>query len=61
MERVRSCQVGHGWMASRVVGEGEGVVVREAIALALDIAGKNKIAVQAEGSRQRWCVPFVLS
>jgi len=35
-------------MASRVVGEGEGVVVREAIALAAEIAGKSQIAVQAQ-------------
>ncbi len=35
-------------MASRVVGEGEGVVVREAVALAAEIAGKSQIAVQAQ-------------
>jgi len=35
-------------MASRVVGEGEGVVVREAIALAVEIAGKSQVAVQAQ-------------
>lgn len=35
-------------MASRVVNEGEGVVVREAIALAVEIAGKSQIAVQAQ-------------
>ncbi len=34
-------------MASRVVGEGEGVVVRETVALAVEIAGKSQIAVQA--------------
>ncbi|KAI0279502.1 hypothetical protein BGY98DRAFT_933164 [Russula aff. rugulosa BPL654] len=32
-------------MASRVAGEREGVVVREAIALAVEIAGKSQIAV----------------
>ena len=35
-------------MASRVVGEGEGVVVREAVALAVEIAGKSQNAVQAQ-------------
>ena len=35
-------------MANRVVGEGEGVVVREAVALAVEIAGKSQIAVQAQ-------------
>src|SRR6266403_316555 len=35
-------------MASRVVGEGEGVVIREAVALAVEIAGKSQIAVQAQ-------------
>src|SRR5258708_4149346 len=35
-------------MASRVVGEGEGVVVREAVALAVEIARKSQIAVQAQ-------------
>jgi len=35
-------------MASRVVGEGEGVVVRETVALAVEIAGKSQIAVQAQ-------------
>jgi enoyl-CoA hydratase len=35
-------------MASRVAGEREGVVVREAIALAVEIAGKSQIAVQAQ-------------
>jgi enoyl-CoA hydratase len=35
-------------MASRVVGEGPGVVVREAVALAGEIAGKSQIAVQAQ-------------
>jgi len=35
-------------MASRVVGEGEGEVVREAVALAREIAGKSQIAVQAQ-------------
>ncbi len=35
-------------MASRVIGEGKGVVVREAIALTVEIAGKSQIAVQAQ-------------
>ena len=35
-------------MASRVADEREGVVVREAIALAVEIAGKSQIAVQAQ-------------
>ena len=35
-------------MASRVYGQGEGVVVREVIALALEIAGKSQIAVQGQ-------------
>jgi enoyl-CoA hydratase len=35
-------------MASRVAGEGEGAVVREAIALAMEIAGKSQLAVQAQ-------------
>jgi len=35
-------------MASRVVGEGEGEVVREAVKLAREIAGKSQIAVQAQ-------------
>ena len=35
-------------MASRVVGEGEGAVVREAVALAAEIAGKSQVAVQAQ-------------
>lgn len=35
-------------MASRVVGEGEGVVVREAVALAAEIAGRSQVAVQAQ-------------
>jgi len=47
--RMWSAQEAAEWgMASRVVGEGEGVVVREAIALALEIAGKSQIAVQAQ-------------
>ena len=35
-------------MASSIVGEGEGVVVREAIALAVEAVGKSQIAVQAQ-------------
>ncbi len=35
-------------MASRVVGEGEGVVVREAVALAVEMTPKSQIAVQAQ-------------
>jgi enoyl-CoA hydratase len=35
-------------MASRVAGEGEGAVVREAIALAVEIAGKSQLVVQAQ-------------
>jgi len=47
--RMWSAQEAAEWgMASRVVGEGEGVVVREAIALAVDIAGKSQIVVQAQ-------------
>jgi enoyl-CoA hydratase len=47
--RMWSAQDAAEWgMASRVVGEGEGVVVREAIALAVEIAGKSQIAVQAQ-------------
>ena len=47
--RMWSAQEAAEWgMASRVVGEGDGVVVREAIALALEIAGKSQIAVQAQ-------------
>ena len=42
VEQVRSCRVGHGRMASRIVGEGEGVAVCEAIALALEIAEKSQ-------------------
>lgn len=34
-------------MISRVVGEGEGEVVKEAIAMAKEIAGKSQIAVHA--------------
>ncbi|KAI0279504.1 ClpP/crotonase-like domain-containing protein [Russula aff. rugulosa BPL654] len=33
---------------SRVVGEGEAVIVREAIALAVKIAGKSQVSVQAQ-------------
>jgi hypothetical protein len=48
-------------MVSRVVGEGEGVIVREAIALAVKIAGKSQVSVQAqkEADRQRWYVLLV--
>jgi enoyl-CoA hydratase len=47
--RMWSAQEAAEWgMASRVVGKGEGVVVREAIALAVEIAGKSQIAVQAQ-------------
>ncbi len=35
-------------MASRAFGEGEGVVVREVGALAVEIAGKSQIAMQAQ-------------
>jgi enoyl-CoA hydratase len=35
-------------MVSRVVDEGAGAVVREAVALAGEIAGKSQIAVQAQ-------------
>ena len=34
-------------LVSRVVGEGEGVVVKEAVALAKEISTKSQIAVQA--------------
>jgi enoyl-CoA hydratase len=47
--RMWNAQEAAEWgMASRVVAEGEGVVVREAIALAGEIAGKSQIAVQAQ-------------
>ena len=47
--RMWSAQEAAEWgMASRVVGEGEGVVVSEAIALAVEIAGRSQIAVQAQ-------------
>ena len=39
-------------MASRVVGEGESIVVREAIALAAEIAGKSR---DAAARRVRAC------
>ncbi|KAI0279501.1 hypothetical protein BGY98DRAFT_1096096 [Russula aff. rugulosa BPL654] len=35
-------------MTIRVAGEREGIVVREAIALAVEIAGKSQIAVQTQ-------------
>jgi enoyl-CoA hydratase len=52
--RMWSAQEAAAWgMASRVVGGGEGdgdgaAVVREAVALAGEIAGKSQIAVQAQ-------------
>src|SRR6266851_2309901 len=52
--RMWSAQEAAAWgMASRVVGEGDGegdgaAVVREAVALAGEIAGKSHIAVQAQ-------------
>jgi enoyl-CoA hydratase len=43
-----SAQEAEKWgMVSRVVGEGEGQVIREAIAMASEIASKSQIAVQA--------------
>lgn len=43
-----SAQEAERWgMVSRVVGEGEGQVVKEAIAMANEIASKGQIAVQA--------------
>ena len=47
--RVWTAQEAVAWgMASRIAGEGEGAVVREAIALAAEIAGKSQLAVQAQ-------------
>ncbi|KAI9510927.1 ClpP/crotonase-like domain-containing protein [Russula earlei] len=47
--RTWSAQEAVAWgMASRVVGEGDGEVVREAVALAAEIAAKSQIAVQAQ-------------
>jgi len=47
--RMWSAEEAVAWgMASRVAGEGEGAVVREAIALAAEIAGKSQLAVQAQ-------------
>ncbi|TFK44499.1 enoyl-CoA hydratase [Crucibulum laeve] len=46
--RTVSAQEAEKWgMVSRVVGEGEGEVVREAVAVAKEIASKSQIAVQA--------------
>jgi enoyl-CoA hydratase len=43
-----SAQEAEKWgMVSRVVGDGEGEVVKEAVAMAKDIAGYGQIAVQA--------------
>jgi enoyl-CoA hydratase len=43
-----SAQEAEKWgMVSRIVGEGEGEVVREAIAMGVAIASKSQIAVQA--------------
>ncbi|KAH9981115.1 ClpP/crotonase-like domain-containing protein [Lactifluus volemus] len=47
--RMWNAQEAVAWgMASRVVGEGEGAVVREAIELAVEIAAKSQVAVQAQ-------------
>jgi len=46
--RTFTAQEAEKWgMVSRVVGEGEGVVVDEAVAMAKDIASKSQVAVQA--------------
>ena len=46
--RVFSAQEAEKWgMISRVVGEGEGEVVKEAVSMAREIASKSQIAVQA--------------
>lgn len=46
--RTFSAQEAEKWgLVSRVVGEGEGEVVKEAIELAKKIASKGKVAVQA--------------
>ena len=46
--RTFSAQEAERWgMVSRVVGEGEGEVVREAVTLAQNIASKGRLAVQA--------------
>lgn len=46
--RTISAQEADKWgMVSRVVGEGEGQVVKEAVAMAKEIASKSQIAVQA--------------
>lgn len=43
-----SAQEASDWgLVSRVVGDGEGEVVKEAIAMAKDIASKSQLAVQA--------------
>ncbi|KAI0259204.1 enoyl-CoA hydratase [Gloeopeniophorella convolvens] len=47
--RMWSAQEALEWgMASRVVGAGDGEVVREAVALGKEIAGKSQLAVQAQ-------------
>jgi enoyl-CoA hydratase len=47
--RMWSAEEAVAWgMASRVAGEGEGAVVTEAVALAVEIAGKSQLAVQAQ-------------
>jgi|HubBroStandDraft_1064217.scaffolds.fasta_scaffold511705_1 hypothetical protein len=47
-------------MVSRVVGKGEGVIVREAIALACGDRGEEPgFCAGAEGGRQRWYVLLV--
>jgi enoyl-CoA hydratase len=51
-----SAQEADKWgLVSRVVGEGEGQVVQEAIAMAKQIASKGQIAVQAAKSAVNAC------
>lgn len=46
--RMVSAQEAAGWgIVSRVVADGEGEVVKEAVAMAKEIASKSQIAVQA--------------
>ncbi|KAL0956196.1 hypothetical protein HGRIS_002353 [Hohenbuehelia grisea] len=46
--RIFTAEEAEKWgMVSRIVGEGEGVVVKDAVAMAKEIASKGQIAVQA--------------
>lgn len=62
--RTISAKEAENWgIVSRVVGEGEGQVVQEAVAMAKEIASKSQLAVRAgkEVVNAGWCHCFIIS